>query len=128
MRLFAYHGGPLALDAAINGMIITTLPQQAKDVEGWFEDLLGQLVRTNAAAAASIPDLNQKNMMQTIKLSLRASAAAAKTDTEPPLTPYEKTIEKLLASIHWTVASPEPVTGSEDGQKQAASDVGSVPT
>jgi hypothetical protein len=104
LRLFAYHGGPLALDAVINGMVITTMPQRTKDVGGWFDDVLGQLVQTTATAAASTLEMNQKNMMQTVKLALRASAAGAKTGTEPPLTQYEELMEKFLASINWSIA------------------------
>jgi hypothetical protein len=48
--------------------------------------------------------MNQKNMMQTVKLALRASAAGAKTGTEPPLTEYEQLMEKFLASINWSIA------------------------
>jgi hypothetical protein len=104
LRLFAYHGGPLVLDAIVNGLVITTLPQRTEDLVGWFDDVLGQLVRSIAAAAASTLELNQKDMMQTVKLAVRASAAAAKGGTESPLTRYEKIMETVLASINWKIA------------------------
>lgn len=104
LRLFAFHGGPLALDAVINGMLTTTAPQRTKDLEGWFTDALGQMVRITAAAASSTLEMNQANMMQIVKLALRASAAAAKTGNESPLTEYEKLMEKFLASINWSIA------------------------
>jgi hypothetical protein len=104
LRLFAYHGGPLALDAVINGMASTTVPQRTKDLEGWFRDVLGQLVRTTATAAASTLEMNQKNMMQTVKLALRANATVAKTGTESLSTQYEEKMQKILASINCSMA------------------------
>ena len=89
LRLFAYHGGPLALEAVINGMATTTIPQRAKDLAGWFKNSLDQLVRTTATAATTMLEMNQKNMMQIIKLAQHASEAAVKTGAEPPLTKYE---------------------------------------
>jgi hypothetical protein len=85
-------------------MVIATMPQRTKDVAGWFDNVLDQLVRTTATAAASTLEMNQKNMMQTVKLALRASAAVAKTGTESPYTPYEELMEKFLASINWSIA------------------------
>jgi hypothetical protein len=104
LRLFAYHGGPLAVDAVINGMASTTVPKRTKNLEEWFDDVLGQLLRTTAMAAASALEMNRKNMMQTVKWALRANAAVAKTGTESLGTQYEEKMEKILASINWSIA------------------------
>lgn len=108
LRLFAFHGGAIALDAVINGMVAKDMPQRTKEVEGWFVDVLGQLIRTTAAAAASTLEMNQTNMIQIIKMALRASAAVSKTGTVLPSTEYEKAMEKILASINRSIAGGSP--------------------
>jgi DnaJ-domain-containing protein 1 len=115
LRFFAYHGGALALDAMINGMATTTVPQQPKDLEGWFSDVFGQVVRTTAAAAASTLDMNQKNMMQTVKLALRARAASAKKGKASSSGPSEETLENILAIVTRSIAGRELPEDSEGG-------------
>ena len=70
LRLFAYFGGPLVLDAMVHRLPATNAPEHKQDVSGWLADALGQLVRANAAAAASTLEMNPKTMVQTIKLAL----------------------------------------------------------
>jgi hypothetical protein len=100
LRLFAYNGGSLALDAVINGLATTIVPPRAQDLEEWFKNSLDQLVRTTATTAATTLEMNQKNAMQIIKLAQRASAAAVKTGAESPNTQYEAIMENVLATIN----------------------------
>jgi hypothetical protein len=65
-------------------------------------------------------------MMQTAKLALRTSAIAAKTGTESPSAQYEETIEKILASINWSIAGNEMPERNEDKQKHLPSAVNCV--
>ena len=98
-RLFAFFGGPLVLDAAVNGMINTTMPQHAEDVHAWFDDALNKIVKTSAAAAATTLQFNQQNMMQMIKLALRTSSARAATRAKLADPLLEQRIEQALATI-----------------------------
>jgi hypothetical protein len=99
LRLFAYYGGPLVLDAAISGMVPKAMPQRAEDVRGWFDEVLCQLVKSNAAAAASALEMNQKNMIQMMKLAVNMNAAKAKQRGNAPQVYDDSYFEKVLAAI-----------------------------
>jgi hypothetical protein len=116
LRLFAFFGGPLVLDAMVQGLSATKTPPHEQDVSGWFADALGQLVRSSAAAAASTIEMNQKTMTQMIKLAFRARAAAPKTGKGSPSAPSEETLEKILAAVEGSIASRElPETAKASG-------------
>lgn len=97
-RWFAYFGGPLALDAAVNGMV-STIPKHAEDVRNWFDTTLNETVRIGAAAAAVTLRLNQKNMMQLIKLASRKSAAKTATSAKDSSPELEEWAGTVLAEI-----------------------------
>ena len=75
-RLFAYFGGPLALDAVITGIGPTTTASRMDDVDKWFEDELVQLVRTTAAVAASTLSIHPKNVLRVLKLRFAQTRTA----------------------------------------------------
>lgn len=101
LRLLAYFGGPLALDAMINGMVPASMPQDDKDVGPWFQDVLSQLVQTTAFTAASTLPLNQRNSMRMIKLAVK-SRRRDDTDRIPPTADLA---ERLMMALQWL---PEP--------------------
>ncbi len=71
MRLFAYFGGPLVLDALINPLGETNPPENAEEIRAWSEDAVTQMVRTTGAAAAATVDVAGKNSVQLIRLAQR---------------------------------------------------------
>jgi hypothetical protein len=100
-RLFAYFGGPLVLDALVSGMVSTTMPRRAEDVGGWFEDALNQLVRTSALAAAASLRLNQRNMMQLVRLALRRNTATAATRAKDARPSFKEWAGQVSETIGW---------------------------
>src|SRR5262249_50069263 len=69
-RLFAYYGGPEALEATITGLMGSTFPSAKKDIEKWFETALEQIVRSRATQAARVLQINKFNIMHVIELAL----------------------------------------------------------
>jgi len=75
MRLFAYYGGPLVLDAVIQGLSQAKMPNGVNGVAPWFEDVLDQLVRTSAAVAAATVSIDRKSMMRLLTLAMKHRTA-----------------------------------------------------
>lgn len=69
-RLFAYYGGPEALEAAMSGLIPSALPSAKKDLEKWYDKALEQIIHTRAATAARMFEINKYNVMQVLELAL----------------------------------------------------------
>jgi hypothetical protein len=98
-RLFAYFGGPLVLDAIVNGLGTKTRPQFGDDVGDWFDDALKQIVRSTALAAAHSVQLNERNMMQFIRLAQRKRPARSATRASGPPKDFDKWVEEVWATI-----------------------------
>jgi hypothetical protein len=77
MRLFGYYGGPLVLDALTDAMALTEPPQAASQVPGWFDEVIGRIVNTKAAAAAATIELTNQNAMRLIRMAFRRRGDAA---------------------------------------------------
>jgi hypothetical protein len=69
-RLFGFFGGSLGLDTMIAGIGGIAMPQRPDDVANWFDSTMLQLVRTRAAAAARLFDVNRQSAIRLIRLSL----------------------------------------------------------
>ena len=106
-RLFAFHGGPLALDAMIGGMVSTKMPQRVEDVAPWFDGALGQIVRSRAAAAAKILDVNKHNIVHLLKLALGANRAGKRPAGKSPGVSPEY-LEKLVSKLDWDLYKQLP--------------------
>lgn len=73
-RLFAYYGGPEALEAAMSGLIPASLPSAKKDLEKWYDKALEQIIHTRATAAARVFEVNKYNVMQVLELAMNNAA------------------------------------------------------
>lgn len=117
LKLFAYAGGPLALDAVVRGLILKTPPQRIEDVSPWFDDALNQLVQTSAAAAATTLQLNRKNMLQLMKLAIRTNATAAAAQEEREGTELEAVAKRIIKRLHLGVLERELPNMNEHQRK-----------
>jgi hypothetical protein len=72
-RLFAYYGGSEALEAALTGLMPSSLPSAKKDVEKWYDKALEQVLRTKAMQAARMMEVNKFNIMQVLELAVTGS-------------------------------------------------------
>src|SRR5205814_1447510 len=99
-RLFAYHGGPLVLNAMVSGMTIKSVPQRAEDIAPWFDDAMGQIVRSRSAAAAQVLEVNKHSVFRLLKLALiaqranKGSAGASPGVSEQHLAHIVKTLDR----------------------------------
>ncbi len=100
-RLFAHHGGPLVLDALVGGIVPSQMPAQAADVPKWFDDALGQLIRSRATAAARVLEINRRNVMQLMKLALHGSriGTASKPRLTKSSTEQQEELDSIIAAI-----------------------------
>lgn len=100
-RFFAYHGGPLVLDAVITGLAHTTMPQREEDVGEWFDDALAQSIRARAAAAALSMEINKENVIRLLKLAFRAKEAGKnlKAGAQVSQAEREKKAGEIMAAI-----------------------------
>lgn len=104
LKLCAYIGGPLALDAMINGMLPENMPQSGQEIGPWFGDLLSQMVRINGINSASGLPLSYRDIAQGLGLgktarsgkSARGHAATGPTNEHD----YEKILEAIEKSLH----------------------------
>lgn len=69
-RLFAFYGGPEALEAAMSGFMPSALPSAKKDLEKWYDKALEQIIHTRAASAARMFEINKYNVMQVLELAV----------------------------------------------------------
>ena len=69
-RLFGFYGGPLVLDALIAGIGGREMPVSAAEVAEWIDNSLQEIVRTRAAMAARVFDVNRNNVITLLKLAL----------------------------------------------------------
>lgn len=83
LRLFAYFGGPLVLDAMLSGLLEANTPPRDSDIDSWFDDALNQLVRTTALAAASAFSLNQRNIIPGLQLAMKNRSSKGHTGPHP---------------------------------------------
>lgn len=97
LRLLAYFGGPLALDAMINGMVPASMPQDDKDVGPWLQEVLSHLVQTTAVAAASTLSLDQRNSMRLMQLAVK-DRRRDDTDRPPPMADLT---DRLMMALQW---------------------------
>jgi len=97
-RTFAYFGGAIALDAGISGVGTIKMPQSREDLDKWFEQACGQLVRTKAAAAACVLTINRTNTAPLIRLGLLAKNSAPSVNTASGAQ-SEELAAKILAKI-----------------------------
>jgi hypothetical protein len=110
-RLIGFHGGALALDALFGGTPSTATPTRADDVVDWFDDSLGQTLRSRVVEIASILDINQHNTPRLIKMArdlIRAKEAArarAKL-ANPMLDQQDQQIEDILAAVERALSPP----------------------
>jgi hypothetical protein len=89
------------LDALVGGVVPSQMPVQAEDVPRWFDDALGQLVRSRAAEAARVLEVNRHNVMQLMKLALRGSriATATKSRIAESSTEQPEQVDKIIAAL-----------------------------
>jgi hypothetical protein len=99
MRLFAFSGGPLALDALIHPLAQSKPPQRNGDLKPWCEEVFGHLIRTKAAAASLTLDFTNKNAMQFIKLALKNRAPAMSREESAKQKDYDLTLVAVGESI-----------------------------
>jgi hypothetical protein len=69
-RFFGYFGGPLVLDALIAGIGEIKMPERPDEVDKWLDSTVLQIVRTRAAAAAHLFEVNRGNAIRLLKLAL----------------------------------------------------------
>jgi hypothetical protein len=130
-RLFAYHGGPLALDALIAGLSPDKLPPSRQDLAGWFDDALVQLVRSRAVAAAGVLDVDRNNVLHLLKLALRqkhtATSKAGRHAQQADLDDGQ--LEKIMAAVErsmggWKLPNEEPQTPTTGAVEQPSGTLG----
>jgi hypothetical protein len=108
LRFFAYHGGPLVLDAMIDGMLPKGMPAGTEDLARWFEKAVAGVTRTRAAAAASVLQIDKSNSLRLVKLAIRIAqsgkpAKAGRKESRP-----EPDVKKILEALdqQWEALSP----------------------
>jgi hypothetical protein len=101
LKFFAYHGGVLVLDAVVNGLSQTTIPQSFEDAVRWIEDAQTQIVRSRAATAAYLLEINKDNVIPMMKLAIRCNKPNEKSniDAQPTAEAWEKQAEQILAAV-----------------------------
>jgi hypothetical protein len=82
LRLLAYFGGPLALDATIQGFAATPPPQSSADVDSWLAEALGQVVTIKAIAAVIGMSPHARHVMPFLKLAMKRRAPVEDVDFE----------------------------------------------
>ena len=103
LRLFAYYGGPLVLDAVIQGLSHAKMPSRTGDVEPWFEDVLGQLVRTSAAVAAATIAIDRKNIMRLLTLAMK-HRTAVEPGSETAASDLQNRLKTMLDSVNVAIS------------------------
>jgi hypothetical protein len=105
-KLFGYFGGPLILDAIISGFNRGTLPTRKTEVAGWFDSTVKNLLRSKAAVAARVFEVNKFNVMQLfeIQLGVITSDLQAKSQQSGPVSPLVKNVQALLEMSPWALA------------------------
>ena len=106
LRLFAYYGGPLVLDAVIQGFSQAKMPTGVNGVAPWFEDVLGQLVRTSSAAAAATISIDRRNIMPLVKMALKHGTAVESGD-ETAANDLHNRLTTMLESIFAVTGRPK---------------------
>ena len=119
-KFFAFHGGPLVLDAVITGLAHTPMPQRAEDVDEWIDDALAQSIRSRAAAAALFMEINKKNVIGLLKLAFRAKEADknSKAGARRSQADREKKAAEILAAIERSASLWKRPDCNGDGTSQ----------
>jgi hypothetical protein len=116
-RLIGYHGGSLALDALFGGTPSAATPARAEDVADWFDDSLGQTLRSRVAEIASVLEINQRNTPRLIKMALRLKRAkeAARKRAKAANTVLDQQIEDIVATVERVLSPPwwSPADGTD---------------
>lgn len=120
-KLFGYFGGPLVLNVMISGFDAASFPKKSSEIANWFDNSLKMLLRSRAAAAARIFEINRYNVMQLFELSLgvmnhdfAAKGAAGGAQNE-----LQQNIEALMQEIEWGLAYDEESLEQINSQQQA---------
>jgi hypothetical protein len=95
-RVFAFHGGPLALDSVMSAMKTSPMPVRWEDVDDWLDDALVDIVRVRAAIAALVLPINNRNAIRFIKLATRMYKRSA-PECAQGLSDFEDRIRPFLA-------------------------------
>ncbi len=100
-RWFAFHGGPLVLDAMYSGMSAAEMPERVEDVADWFADSLGRTLRTRVAEMALLLKTDNQNALSLIKKALCAkhANAAARTRTKSEQAKQDEEIKNIREAV-----------------------------
>ena len=99
-RLFAYHGGPLVLEAIVSGVGQVPMPRSSKEVPVWLDAAIANIIRSRAVVAANWLELNRKNAMQLIKLSIRLCADSSKhCSSSSSQKASEEQLQEIIAAL-----------------------------
>jgi hypothetical protein len=99
LRIVAYYGGLVALDAALNLDISSSTPGGSQNPTSWFEKLLGGSVTTRAIEAALTMELNRKNAMRFLKLAMRLHRSRRSTSTNIESQEVDRRLYKFLQEV-----------------------------
>lgn len=104
-KLFGYYGGPLVLDVIISGFTRDPFPTQSSEIPRWFDSTIKNLLRSRAATAARIFEVNRFNVMQLFELELAiiSSDIQAKSLETGVQSPIAKGVEMLLKQAPWAL-------------------------
>jgi hypothetical protein len=68
-RMFAYFGGPLALDLIVSGFNEHPIPRRASDMAEWSEEIYSTLIVRQGMIAGKTLTQNKFNVVQVIQMS-----------------------------------------------------------
>lgn len=104
-KLFGYYGGPLVLDVIISGFTRDPFPTQSSEIPRWLDSTIKNLLRSRAATAARVFEVNRFNVMQLFELELAiiSSDIQAKSLETGVQSPIAKGVEMLLKQAPWAL-------------------------
>jgi hypothetical protein len=120
-KLFGYFGGQLVLDTIVSGFNRGTLPSRVNEVANWFDVTVKNLIRSRAAAAARVFEVNKFNVMQLFELQLGVitSDLQAKSQQSGPQSPLTKNVAALLEMSPWALAKDYAAPRTDEQKRYA---------
>lgn len=111
LKLFAYAGGPLAVDFFLHGFRAGRRLVSLDDAGGWLDGILSDTVRRRVSAAAQVMPVNKFNSVELVQcwLQLR-QLEIADEDPNRHRSKLEKHIQAFLSEVPMTAGDSQALT------------------
>jgi hypothetical protein len=103
LKLLAYFGGPLVVDALLSGFECGNMPASREAVQGWTDSAIAKTLKRRLLQVSNLFEINKYNVMELFEVCAKLRAleqadyASGRSRTE-----YEQHVQATINAIPWT--------------------------